>query len=80
LHELGGNKCFINHFLLSDETFWLDKWDDPSRLTLALMVFCPPPRPCKKKKSKKKNKKQKTKTKHKSYGSAFTMTPKANLH
>jgi hypothetical protein len=23
LHELGGNKCFINHFLLSDETFWL---------------------------------------------------------
>ena len=23
LHELGGNKCFINHFLLLDETFWL---------------------------------------------------------
>ena len=23
LHELGGNNCFINHFLLSDETFWL---------------------------------------------------------
>ena len=23
LHKLGGNKCFINHFLLSDETFWL---------------------------------------------------------
>ena len=23
LHELGGNKCFINHFLLSDETVWL---------------------------------------------------------
>jgi hypothetical protein len=23
LHELGRNKCFINHFLLSDETFWL---------------------------------------------------------
>ena len=23
LHELGGNKCFINHFLLSYETFWL---------------------------------------------------------
>ena len=23
LHELGGNKCFINHFLPSDETFWL---------------------------------------------------------
>ena len=23
LHELGGNKCFINHFLLSDEIFWL---------------------------------------------------------
>jgi hypothetical protein len=21
--ELGGNKCFINHFLLWDETFWL---------------------------------------------------------
>jgi hypothetical protein len=23
LHELGANKCFINNFLLSDETFWL---------------------------------------------------------
>jgi hypothetical protein len=23
LHELGENKFFINHFLLSDETFWL---------------------------------------------------------
>jgi hypothetical protein len=22
-HELGGNKCFISHFLLSGETFWL---------------------------------------------------------
>ena len=23
LHELGENKCFIDHFLLSDKTFWL---------------------------------------------------------
>ena len=23
LDELGGNKCFINHCMLSDETFWL---------------------------------------------------------
>jgi hypothetical protein len=58
-----------------------DKCDDTSRLTVALMVFCPSPRPCKeKKKQNKKTKKQKTKTKHKSYGSASTMTPKANLH
>ena len=40
-----------------------DKCDDTSRLTVALMVFCPSPRPCKEKKSK--TKKQKTKNKNK---------------
>jgi hypothetical protein len=45
-----------------------DKCDDTSRLTVALMVFCPSPALAKKKKAKQKNKKQKTKTKHKSYG------------
>jgi hypothetical protein len=56
-----------------------DKCDDTSRLTVALMVFCPSPRPCKEKKKqnkKTKNKKQKQNIR----ATASTMTPKANLH